>query len=156
MKRLIIGVVLVCGFMGIARAASDDAAKEEVIAAQKKFYKAYESCDAKAMEPLVVDDLLYLHSTGGLQHNKAELIKGLTPNCSIQILRVDPTSVRVYGDTAVVFGDLHFKAKTTPEVQAKLLAAQVFIKRNGRWLFVHNSSTEPVPLDTSVKIAAQK
>jgi ketosteroid isomerase-like protein len=156
MKRLVAGAALAIVFVGITRAASDNAAKNEVIAAQKRFYEAYQSCDAKAMQPLVVGDLLYLHSTGSLQHNKEELLKGLTPNCSIQILRVDPEVVRVYGDTAVVFGRLHFKAKSSPEVQANLLAAQVFIKRNGKWLFVHNSSTEPVPLDSSIKLAIPK
>ena len=53
---------------------------------------------------------------------------------------------------AVVVGDLHFKGKNTPKVEAKLTSSQVFVKQNGRWLFASNMSAEPVPLDTSVRL----
>ena len=154
MRLATVIVLLILGGTAVPSAAED--AREEVLAAQKRFYKAYESCDAKAMEPLVVDDLMYWHSTGGLQKSKAELLKSLTPNCTIEQLRVDVTNVRIYGDTAILFGDLHFKAKTGEPTRGGQIASQVFVRRNGRWLFAHNISSEPVPLDTSVRLKADK
>jgi ketosteroid isomerase-like protein len=158
MKKLLtyftIATVTMTSALTIARA--QETVEEEVLAAQKRFYQAYESCNAEAMEPLVTDDMMYLHSTGGLQNNKTELLESLTPDCFIEVLRVDVDSVRIYGDAAVLFGDLHFKGKDTPKVQAKLRASQVFVKQDGQWLFASNSSMEPVPLDTSIRLAEQQ
>ena len=158
MKKLLtyftIATVTMTSALTIARA--QETVEEEVLAAQKRFYQAYESCNAEAMEPLVTDDMMYLHSTGGLQNNKTELLESLTPDRFIEVLRVDVDSVRIYGDAAVLFGDLHFKGKDTPKVQAKLRASQVFVKQDGQWLFASNSSMEPVPLDTSIRLAEQQ
>ena len=137
------------GQLGAQGSGSD---KDEVVAAQKRFYNAYQACDAKVMADLVTDDMWYFHSTGGIQHNKAEMLASLTPDCFIEILRCDVRSVRIYGDTAILVGDLHFKGKNTPKVAAKLTSSQVFVKRNGRWLFASNMSAEPVPLDTSIRL----
>lgn len=140
-----------------ASAQSSGTAKDEVIAAQKRFYNAYQSCNAKELAEIVVDDMMYLHSTGGLQKNKTELVTSVKPDaCGFDILRVDPTSVRIYGDTAIIFGDLKFKPKNGPATVGQKIASQVFVKRNGKWLFASNVSMEPVPLDTSVKLAQGK
>lgn len=157
MKQMMLGVALIAAVGAVAGAQSGGGSvRDEVVAAQKKFYQAYQACSAKDMEGLVTDDMVYLHSTGGVQKSKAELLKSLTPDCPIEKLRVDVTNVRIYGDTAIVSGDLHFKAKGAPEVAAHLLATQVFVKQNGRWLLANNSSMEPVPLDTSVRLAAHQ
>ena len=155
----IVTVTVSCSFTvtsTLGKARAQETVEEEVLAAQKRFYQAYESCDAEAMESLVTDDMMYLHSTGGLQSNKTELLESLTPDCFIEVLRVDVDSVRIYGDAAVLFGDLHFKGKDTPKVEAKLRASQVFVKQDGRWLLASNSSMEPVPLDTSIRLAEQQ
>ncbi len=155
MKQMMAGVALVVAMGAVAGAQSaGGSVRDEVVAAQKKFYQAYQSCNAKDLDGLVTEDMVYLHSTGGVQKNKAELLKSLPANCTFEVLRVDVTNVRIYGDTAIVSGDLHFKAKGSPKVAAHLLATQVFVKQNGRWLLANNSSMEPVPLDTSVRLAA--
>lgn len=155
MKQMMVGVALVAAVGVIVGAQSaGGGVRDEVVAAQKKFYEAYQSCNAKDLEGLVTEDMVYLHSTGGVQRSKAELLKSLPPTCTFEVLRVDVTNVRIYGDTAIVSGDLHFKAKGSPKVAAHLLATQVFVKQNGRWLLANNSSMEPVPLDTSVRLAA--
>lgn len=152
MKRTMLTVAIAAVLAAQTAAQGSDSAKDEVVAAQKRFYEAYQACDAKAMENLVTDDMWYFHSTGGIQRNKAEMLETLTGDCLIEILRCDIRSVRIYGDTVVVVGDLHFKGKNTPKVEAKLTSSQVFVKQNGRWLFASNMSAEPVPLDTSVRL----
>ena len=155
MKQVMAILTMVTALGAVAGAQSDDAVKNEVIAAQKKFYEAYQACDAKAMDSLVVDDMMYYHSTGGLQKSKAELIKSLPAVCTFEILRVDPRNVRIYGDTAILFGDLKVKSKGRPAAAGGQIASQVFVKRNGRWLFAMNMSSEPIPLDSSLKLAAE-
>jgi uncharacterized protein (TIGR02246 family) len=156
LKRTVTGGLLALLTAGVA-AQSESSARDEVIAAQKRFYDAYRTCNKTEMASLVTDDMMYLHSTGGLQKNKAELVNSLNPEkCNFEVLRVDPTSVRVYGDAAIVFGNLHYKPKNGPETRGGQLAVQVFVRRNGRWLFAHNQSMEPIPLDTNVRLAAEK
>ena len=74
MKQLLtcltIAAVTVTSALTITQAQEN--VKEEVLAAQKQFYQAYESCDAEAMESLVTDDMMSLHSTGDLHSNKTE------------------------------------------------------------------------------------
>lgn len=160
MKQGMIGVVLLAATMsGTAGAQSSGAggsAKDEVLAAQKRFYEAYRTCNAKDMEQLVVDDMLYFHSTGSLQHNKAELLKSLAQPCGFDVLRVDVQTVRIYGDTAVLFGDLKVKRPGVPAVNAPLIATQVFVRQNGRWLFASNQSSEVIPLGSSQALASPR
>jgi len=155
MRHVIAGAVLTGALAALPAAQSgEQGVKDEVIAAQKRFYTAYRTCDKATMATLVTDDMMYLHSTGGLQKNKAELVDSLNPaNCPFEILQVDPTSVRVYGDSAIIFGNLRYKPKNGPETMGKKIASQVFVKRDGRWLFASNISMEPVPLDTSLKLS---
>ena len=150
-----------------ASSVSQETVKEEVLAAQKRFYQAYESCDAEAMEFLVTEDMMYLHSTGDLQSNKTELLESmvtedgeadsaLASECFLEILRVDVDNIRIYGDAAVLFGDLHVKGKGAPKIKAQLRSSQVFVKQDGQWLFASNASVEPVPLETSLGLAEQQ
>ncbi len=86
MKRPMLTVAIAAVLAAQTAAQGSDSAKDEVVAAQKRFYEAYQACDAKAMENLVTDDMWYFHSTGGIQHNKAEMLESLTPDCFIEIL----------------------------------------------------------------------
>ena len=152
MRATMLAVAIAVVLAAQTGAQGGNSAEDEVVAAQKLFYETYQACDGEAMANLVTDDMWYFHSTGGIQHNKAEMLESLEGDCFIEILRCDIRSVRVYGDAAVVVGDLHFKGKDTPKVEAKLTSSQVFVKQNGRWLFASNMSAEPVPLDTSVRL----
>ena len=145
MKRFFVVSTLV-GVMGATTGAqSTDAVKNEVIAAQKRFYDAYKNCNHQETEMLIVDDPLYRHAAGTVQEGKAEFLKGMRPadDCNFDVLRVDPRSVRILGDTAIVFGDLTWKVKGSPVTEpGKNIAMTVFVKRNGRWLFAANASAE--------------
>lgn len=63
-----------------------------------------------------------------------------------------PETVRVHGDTAWVLGQFRYKGRNRPAVTAKLLAMQVFVKRDGLWLLASNQTTEAIPLGASVTI----
>lgn len=154
MKRVVAVAALLTAMDAGAGAQSTDAVKNEVIEAQKRFYNAYKTCNREETESLIVDDPLYRHAAGTVQEGKAEFLKGMRPAdaCNFDVLRVDARSVRVIGDTAIVFGDLTWKVKNGPVTEpGKNIAMTVFVKRNGRWLFASNVSAEvpekkaPVP-----------
>ncbi len=157
MRSMLIGG-LVCAMAAVVGAQSDAHGPEEreVLAAQKHFYEAYRTCDEQEMAKLVTDDLLYVFSVGFMHKGKAEFLKSLEPEgCGWDVLQVDINDVRIWGDTAVLVGDFRYKGKNAPPVDAKLMAMQVFVKRNGRWLFAANSTTEAIPLGASKKLAPQ-
>lgn len=126
--------------------------REDVIAAQKRFYEAYRTCNAQELEHMVTDDLLYVYSVGMIHQSKAEFLKTITPGCGWDELAVDVQTVRLHGDTAWLLGQFRYKGRNAPPVTAKLLAMQVFVKRDGRWLLASNQTTESVPLGGSLKI----
>jgi uncharacterized protein (TIGR02246 family) len=145
------------GNAGAAKEA-DLAIAREVLAAQKTFYQAYRTCNEQDMASLVTDDLMYLFSVGFMHKGKTEFLKSLEPaGCGWDVLQVDVdiNDVRIYGDTAILFGNFRYKGKNAEPIDANLMAMQVFVKRDGKWLFAANSTTEAVPLGASKKLKAQ-
>ena len=169
MKTMTIGVLVAAlttlasaqsgGNAGTAKGADDGlAAAREVLAAQKQFYQAYRTCNEQDMASLVTDDLMYLFSVGFMHKGKTEFLKSLEPaGCGWDVLQVDVdiNDVRIYGDTAILFGNFRYKGKNAEPIDANLMAMQVFVKRDGKWLFAANSTTEAVPLGASKKLKAQ-
>jgi uncharacterized protein (TIGR02246 family) len=143
---LVTTVGLVVALAPAARAQSShaaEAAKDEVIAVQKRFYDAYRTCNRKEVEALLVEDPLYRHAAGPVQQGRDEILNGIRPadSCNFDELRVDPRSVRIIGDTAIVYGDLMWKVKNGPATEpGKNIAVTTFVRRNGRWLFASNVS----------------
>jgi uncharacterized protein (TIGR02246 family) len=161
MKHFMASGTLVTVLSGVALAQSDGSVKDEVLAAQRHFSETRKTCNAQEMERLVRDDMMWFHSSGGKELNKADFVKYLSDNsqnpglCGLDEFRVDVLMVRIYGDdTAVLVGDFHFKAKGRPEMTPPEKAMQVFVKQNGRWLLAANQTTkltEPAPLATKPK-----
>lgn len=168
MKTLTIGVLVAAltslasaqsGNAGAANGADDGlAVAREVLAAQKHFYQAYRTCNEQDMAALVTDDLLYLFSVGFMHKGKTEFLKSLEPaGCGWDVLQVDVdvNDVRIHGDTAILVGNFRYKGKNAEPVDANLMAMQVFVKRDGKWLFAANSTTEAIPLGASKKLKSQ-
>ena len=158
-KLMTIGA-LVAGMTAVAGAQSGGGAvgaeEREVLAAQKHFYEAYRTCDEQEMAKLVTDDLLYVFSVGFMHRGKEEFLKSLEPEgCGWDVLQVDVNDVRILGDTAILVGDFKYKGKNAAPVDANLMAMQVFVKRNGQWLFAANSTTEAIPLGASKGLTSQ-
>jgi hypothetical protein len=144
------GVAVLCAAMGMAGARPGGAEalrsagpppEPALVQAMKAYDLAQERGDRAALERLVADDYLIVH-TGGLG-NKAELIQSLAhPG-----LRNDPFTVvapftRNYGATVVAGGwvDLHGTDGGKPWDQ-KTRFADVWAKRKGRWWVVMTTLT---------------
>jgi uncharacterized protein (TIGR02246 family) len=139
----VIAAALSTGVNAQSRDTANDAAKKEVVDVQKRFYDAYRSCNRKEVEALLVEDPFYRHAAGPVQQGRDEILNGMRPadSCNFDELRVDPRSVRIIGDTAIVYGDLMWKVKNSPATEpGKNIAVTTFVRRNGRWLFASNVS----------------
>jgi ketosteroid isomerase-like protein len=146
-SAMCVGVaVLLGGFGGGAGAADSNAEKEAVLKAQKHLYDAYAACDRKEVERLIVDEPFYRHAVGLVQDGRAAFLNGINPKerCDFDVLRVDPITVHIVGDTAIIFGNLTWKTSKMPAPTdpGKNAAMTVFVKRKSRWLLAANSSME--------------
>jgi hypothetical protein len=60
--------------------------------------------------------------------------------CNFENIRLDIKTARMHGDVAIVSGDMPFKIKNGPSMS--FLTIQVFVKRQGMWLFAWQHSTD--------------
>lgn len=143
----VIAIVSLVSALAVS-ALSDGAAKDNVVAVQKRVSEARRTCNVDEMGRLVEDEMMWFHSNGGTELDKGAFLAYLRNNagnpllCDLDEFRVDIKVVRLYGDTAVVSGDFYFKAKGRPGMAPPEKAMQVFVKRNGRWLLAANQTTK--------------
>jgi ketosteroid isomerase-like protein len=130
----------------LATAASLNAAdpKADVLAAMESWKQAMLTKDAAALDRLLHPDLTYSHSDGKNQ-TKADLMKSPGNNQSITF---GETTVRVYGDTALLKGPAEFVSlgsNGTPAT-AHLNILQVWLKGPQGWQMVARQATKVTPL----------
>ena len=112
-------------------------AEKEVLAAMEAWKKATMTKDKAALEKLLHDDLTYTHSNA---HNesKADVIKAVTTGkASVESIVFSDTTVRVYGNTALVKGKVDITnsvdGKSTPNY---LNILHVWLKGPHGWQLV--------------------
>jgi ketosteroid isomerase-like protein len=93
-------------------AATPDAKTEkEIMAAMNVYRQAIIRKDNAALAKVLGDDLIYTHSSN-LHQDKAALIESLKGNAITEAIDFKDLQVRVYGNTAVVVGDVDFHMNT--------------------------------------------
>jgi uncharacterized protein (TIGR02246 family) len=142
--RTAAGLVLVAILSSVSAGAQQPGGTErEVLQAQADRNKAVLAQDMKSLEPLLATELTWVHSSARIQ-NKTEYLEMVRSGAS-RWLKLDPQGmkVRLYGDTAVVTGELH-QTTTGPGRQPAdrtLHTIEVYVKRNGRWLLTDCQAT---------------
>ena len=130
-------------FAAVLSAASlDPKAEKEVMAAMDAWKQATMKKDAAALDKLLHPDLTYSHSSAANQ-TKDEVIKSVTTGkASVESITFSDTTVRVYGNTALVRGKVDLvnntDGKSTP---AHLNILHVWIKGPQGWQMVARQAT---------------
>jgi ketosteroid isomerase-like protein len=134
-------------------AAQPDAKTEkEVLAAMDAYKDGLLKKDAAALSKVLSDDLIYTHSTN-LHEDKNDVLESLKKPGTTEAINFRTLSVRVYGETAVVVGDVDFTnnaggATTT----AKLNVLHVLVKGPHGWQLVARQATRyPEPASEGSK-----
>jgi ketosteroid isomerase-like protein len=129
-----------------ATAASLSAAdpKTDVLAAMESWKQAMLTKDTAALDRLLHPDITYSHSNGKAQ-TKADILKAPFNTVSITI---GETSVRVYGDTALLRGPQVFvtQAAGGTSTTTHLNVLQVWLKGPTGWQMVARQATKVDPL----------
>ena len=125
----------------LAAAASLSAAdpKADVLAAMESWKQAVLTKDAAALDRLLHPDLTYSHSDAKTQ-TKADILKSL-PNT--QSIKFGDTTVRIYGNTALVKGPIEIvSASNGATTTTNLSVLQVWLKGPKGWQLVARHSTK--------------
>jgi ketosteroid isomerase-like protein len=121
-------------------AATAPKAQEEVLAAMDVYKNAMIERDGKALARVLSDDLAYTHSGGQFQ-TKADVIDSIVnKKTTIQRMEYSDTTVRFYGDVALVKGRVDLWHSPTTIVHMNVL--HVWVKRPQGWQMVSRQATK--------------
>lgn len=117
--------------------------ESEVLQAQAERNKAILAQDIQTLDGLLANELVWVHSSARIQ-NKAEYLEMIRTGSS-RWLKLEPqgSKTRVYGDAAVVTGELR-QTTTGPgrsPADRTLHTIEVYVRRNGRWLLTDCQAT---------------
>ena len=120
---------------------SDKDVIQEIEAVDAKRSQAILNCDYKTLEPLMGEDLRYVHSSAVQEDKKQYLEKLASGHYIYHALDVLQREFRVIGEVVLVNGDLRIEvavAGTKKVVMSRYL--QVWAKRASGWQMVSWSS----------------
>jgi ketosteroid isomerase-like protein len=127
-------------------APSDSKGETEVMAAMDAWKQATMKKDGAALAKLLHPDLTYSHSNG---HNesKADVLKSVTAGkATVEAIDFSETTVRVYGNTALVRGKVDIRNNTAGKsTTANLNILHVWIKGPQGWQMVGRQATRLTP-----------
>jgi ketosteroid isomerase-like protein len=127
MKNLFLIALVFVSFAGQAQSTTEEAVKK----AEMQRFDAQVKKDFAALETLLADDLIYVHSNGNID-NKTSYIQSIRDGKSqYDEIKSEEMRVRVYGKTAVITGVCVVKMPTNPNL--RLRYTDVYIKRKGNW-----------------------
>ncbi len=129
-----------------AAACAGDITEAEAIAAEDARYSAQTKEDFGALEKLLGDDLVYIHSST-LVDTKASYIELMrSGEVHYRVMKRDDVTVRTYGCIAIISGhanyDVTIKGK---DVAVELRFHAIWAKRNGAVQFVSWQATRVPP-----------
>jgi ketosteroid isomerase-like protein len=118
--------------------------QEEVLAAERRRAAALVARDATAMEACLDEQVVYVHATG-MQQDRAQLLDYVRSGPTFHEVRLDPRSIRIHENVALLFGELYLLLQRTDgeRVEARSLATEVWIRRADGWRLASFQSTRP-------------
>jgi ketosteroid isomerase-like protein len=125
----------------LSAASPDPKTEKEVLAAMEAYKQALIKRDAAALSKVLSDDLTYTHSSN-LHQDKAAVLASLNGNTVAEAIDFKDLKIRVYGNTAVVNGDIDFRNNAAGKVSvSKLHVLHVLVKGPQGWQLVARQAT---------------
>src|SRR5688572_14311849 len=84
----------------------------------------------EALALLLADTLVHVHATG-VVHDKAMYLANVARNP--RLTEREDLQIRVFGDVAIMMGRQINRAPDQGQTPTKMMAIQVWARRNGRW-----------------------
>jgi ketosteroid isomerase-like protein len=142
MTKLIAALTFALTLPALSFAAPSDKDKE-VLSALEGWRQATLHKDSAALDKVLHKDLTYTHSSGK-EETKADQLKAVAdPKTRIQSIELAHTTIRYYGNTAIVktMGDITSAPNGTPAT-SHLILLHVFVKTPEGWQMVARQATK--------------
>jgi ketosteroid isomerase-like protein len=141
MKKMI-GMLLATALI-LSAAPSESKGEKEVMAAMDAWKQATMKKDGAALDKLLHPDLTYSHSSG-MNQTKAEVLKAVTTGkATTEAIDFSDTTVRVYGNTALIRGKVDMRNNTGGKsTTSNLNILHVWIKGPQGWQMVARQATK--------------
>jgi hypothetical protein len=125
--------------IALAFAADDPKAEKEILAVMDTYKDAMIHNNSAVLEKLLRDDLTFVHSAGQLE-SKSDVLKAVTTGKNV-ITRMEfsDSSVRIYGNTALVKCRVDLWHSETNIVHMNILHA--WVKSAGGWQLAARQAT---------------
>jgi ketosteroid isomerase-like protein len=134
-------IVMLLSAAVVSAATPDAKTEKEVLAALDAYKQAMMKKDAAALDKILSEDLAYTHSSN-LHQDKAAVLASLKQNTVVEAIDFKDQKVHVYGNTAVVKGDVDFRNNAAGVVTvSKLNVLHVFVKGPHGWQMVARQAT---------------
>jgi len=125
----------------LSAASPDPKTEKEVLAAMEAYKQAMIKKDAAALSKILSDDLTYTHSSN-LHQDKAAVLASLNGNTATEAIDFKDLKIRIYGNTAVVKGDVDFRNNAAGVVTlSRLNVLHVLVKGPQGWQLVARQAT---------------
>ena len=129
-------------FIRTAEAASSAADKAAITKMEQEWPEAFVKKDTAKMLGLGTPDCCFVDSSGQLITLKSFVADVKSGAYTVQSMHIDDLKVRVYGDSAVVFGleteKSRYKGK---DASGQYRFVDTWLKRNGQWLCASSGNT---------------
>jgi ketosteroid isomerase-like protein len=136
-----LSTLLLLSAMILPAATPDAKTEKEIMAAMDAYRQALVHKNAATLSKILSDDLVYTHSSN-LHEDKAAVIESLKKNTVTEAIDFKDLKVHVYGNTAVVVGDVDFRNSTNGVAStAKLNVLHVLVKGPQGWQLVARQAT---------------
>jgi ketosteroid isomerase-like protein len=138
-------VVLLSGLTLFA-ASPDPKVVKEVQAASDAWKLAMMKKDAAGLQKLMHEDMIYSHSNG-LTQTKADVVKATTTGKTIiEAMDFSETTVRVYGNTALIRANVEMRNSTDGKATVfHTNVLHVWLKGPNGWQMVSRQATQLSP-----------
>jgi hypothetical protein len=119
--------------------------EQEIVATEQARLTAFRDNERVAFAQMVSDDLMMVHSDGGVLDKAGEIavMRSSTPERPLPTLSLEDTKVRGSGSLAVLTGSL--VERQQGKLLFRLRFTNVYIKEGGRWLLVSGQLTRARP-----------
>lgn len=117
-------------------------AEAEIRKVEDAWVTAVSKSDAAAVDKILADDLVYTHSTGIVDSKADYLGKMRSGKQKYDSIRYTDQKIRVYGNTAVVNGQVHMLGSSDGKpFDNRLFVQHVWVKQGGQWKLVAHQTT---------------
>lgn len=122
----------------VVRADGDSAAMAEIAALEYHLIDLLDQRDLESYASYLAEDYVRVNARGEVS-DKDEALAGFASASMAGRQSPSDIEVRIYGDTAILSFVLTLEREGEPQRRNRLV--KVFVRRDGRWIMVHNQGT---------------